>query len=145
MILAEMSNPFGEVSGAQFVAFLACCWLLLKTVSEGTTMWGRFTGKEPLGRQGSPMHTQKAERTLSLAEWTALEKRVESLEVKFEKALAKASLDYHELVEAGEIRANRIMKALMESAGKQHARVDQILAAVSRLEGVLDVLKTKAH
>jgi hypothetical protein len=137
-----MDTPFGGVTATTFVAFLACAWLLLKTASEGMSMWNRLSGKEPIGKPGTPMVTRKEERMLTLTEWTALEKRVETLEEKFDAAMKAARFDYERLAEAGEQRATRIMKALNESAGKQHGRIDQILAAVSKLEGQIEQMNT---
>jgi hypothetical protein len=101
-------------------------------------MVNRITGKEPLGKPGSPVVTRKEERLLTIAEWTALEKRVAGLEQRFDDLIKQMGVDFAAMTKSGEERATRLMRALTESSGKQHARIDEILKAVARLEGTVE-------
>lgn len=138
MILLSDANPFGAPDGTQILLWLACAWAVMKMVTEGSTLWARLSGREPIGRNGNPVVTRKEERQLTLAEWTALERRVEGLEERFDDLLKQLGTDFAKLTQAGEERASRLMRALTESAGKQHGRIDDILKAVAKLEGTVE-------
>lgn len=138
IILGNTETPFGQVTSGSLLAWLACGWLVLKLVSEGMGMVNRITGKEPLGKPGSPVVTRKEERLLTIAEWTALEKRVAGLEERFADLIKQLGVDFAAMTKSGEERATRLMRALTESSGKQHTRIDEILKAVARLEGTVE-------
>ena len=138
--LAFTETPFGKVDATAFLSFLACAWLVLKILSDGHGTLAKLTGKEPLGQPGNPLLTRKDERAPTWAEIGALEKRVQVCEEQIKAAMTKAGEDYRKMAEEGEKRASRLMHALTESSGKQHARIDQILAAVSRLEGTVETM-----
>ena len=126
-IIADGGNPFGGFSGDQLLVWLACAWAVITGAGKGTDLWARWTGKTPLGTPTNPVHNRTSEQAPTWAEIAALDKRVVTLEDGMK-----------EMTAAGERRANRLMAAQAESAGKLHSRIDDILRAVSRLEGKME-------
>lgn len=126
-ILGTGDNPFGSPTGDQILLWLACAWVFMNGAGKATDLWSKWTGKLPLGTPSNPVHNRTSEQAPSWAEIAALDKRVSTLEEGM-----------REMTAAGERRANRLMAAQADSAGKLHARIDDILKAVSRLEGKMD-------
>ena len=126
-ILAASDNPFGAPTGDQILLWLACAWVVMSAAGKGTDLWARWTGKSPLGTPANPVHNRASEQVPTWAEIAALDKRVITLEEGM-----------REMTAAGERRANRLMAAQAESAGKLHSRIYDILKAVSRLEGKME-------
>ena len=69
------------------------------------------------------------------AEVQGIERRLEVVEREVKEIRARQIDAYNDLTEKGEQRANRIMKAVAESAGKIHARVDEVARQVYILAG----------
>ena len=69
------------------------------------------------------------------AEVSELSRRMECAETEMRRIRNDMLEQYKEITNSAEARANRLMKALGESIGKVHGRLDDMTKALGRLEG----------
>lgn len=78
------------------------------------------------------------QRDPTWAEVQSLERRVTNLEQHMDEMRKEQVAMERRLTDAAERRTTRLLASQAESAGKIHRRVDDILAAVSRIEGKIE-------
>jgi len=69
------------------------------------------------------------------AEIQGIERRLEIVESEVKEIRSEQVRTYREMTENGEARANRLMRAVADSASKLHARMDDIARQVYILAG----------
>ena len=124
VIAVGTSMPAPDSSEGIGWLFVAAGGLFL-TLNQGADFIARFRKKDATTTElsGQPIEVRGTPEYVRREEFTALVDRLDDVEKKFDAAVDK-------IAAAGEDRVRRI-----------HARVDTVLAAVSRLEGELKRVK----
>lgn len=97
-----------------------------------------FKSQPPQKDLPQPVITKRAEEMVKAEEHKALAAKVEKLDARMDDLASEHTAQFQTLLEAGETRENRLRGEITRSNGNLHKRVDDILAAVSRLEGKMD-------
>jgi hypothetical protein len=107
-----------------------------------TAVLAHFRGKAQGAREAVDIKPQplkvKEEKEPTWAEVAGIERRVSCLEEHFERMREEQTAMERRITESAEKRTTRLLASQADSSGKIHRRIDDILAAVSRLEGKLE-------
>lgn len=111
------------------------------TAAVGAVL-AHFRGKAQGAREAVEIKPQplavKEQKDPTWADVAGIERRVCCLEEHFEVMRAEQTAMERRITESAEKRTTRLLASQAESSGRIHKRIDDILAAVSRLEGKMD-------
>jgi hypothetical protein len=143
-MVANLIAQAADVVQPESVPGGTVAWILTVVVGAVVTaLLGHMRGKKAGAEEAQEMRVKPQPLTVkelkdpSWAEVAGIERRVSSLEVHFDDLRKEQTAMERRLTESAEKRATRLLASQADSAGKIHRRVDDILAAVSRLEGTL--------